>query len=105
MESTINIKEDINKKRLIGLARRAGALSYGTEGCIKDLKTKKSELIIMSSDISEKTKKEIIFSSDNVDILLSDITKEELGKIIGTRPTAVISVNDSNFKKGIYRGE
>lgn len=105
MESTINIKEDINKKRLIGLARRAGALSYGTEGCIKDLKTKKSELIIMSSDISEKTKKEVIFSSNNVDILLSDITKEELGKIIGTRPTAVISVNDSNFKKGIYRGE
>lgn len=105
MESTINIKEDINKKRLIGLARRAGALSYGTEGCIKDLRGKKSELIIMSSDISEKTKKEVIFSSNNVDILLSDITKEELGKIIGTRPTAVISVNDSNFKKGIYRGE
>lgn len=105
MESTIKIKEDMNKKRLIGLARRAGALSYGTEGSIKDLKAKKSELIIMSSDISEKTKKEIIFSSDNVDILLSDITKEELGKIIGTRPTAVISVNDSNFKKGIYRGE
>ena len=105
MESTIKIKEDIKLKRLIGLARRAGALSYGTEGCIKDLREKKSELIIMSSDISEKTKKEIIYSSDNVDILISDITKEELGKIIGTRPTAVISVNDSNFKKGIYRGE
>ncbi len=105
MESTINLREDLKTKRLIGLARRAGALSYGTEGCIKDLKTKKSKLIIISSDISEKTKKELIFQSGGVDILFSDITKEELGSIIGTRPTAVISVNDSNFKKGIYRGE
>ncbi len=105
MESTFRLREDIKTQRLIGLARRAGALSYGTEGCIKDLKTKKSKLIIISSDISEKTKKEIIFQSSGVDVLLSDITKEELGKIIGTKPTAVISVNDSNFKKGIFRGE
>ena len=105
MENEIKLKEDIKAQRIIGLARRAGALSYGTEGSIKDLKTKKSKLIIMSSDISEKTKKEIVFSNDDTDILFSDMTKEELGKIIGTRPTAVISLNDSNFKKGIYRGE
>ncbi len=105
MEIKIMLKDDVKAQRLIGLSRRAGALSYGAEGCIKDLKKKKSKLIITSSDISEKTKKEIMFAGGGVDVLISDMTKEELGKIIGTKPTAVLSVNDSNFKKGIYRGE
>ncbi len=105
MEIEIKLSEDFKAQRILGLARRAGVISYGADGCIEALKRKKSGLIIISSDISEKTKKEIMFVSGGVDVLISDLKKEELGKIIGTRPTAVLSVNDSNFKKGIYRGE
>ena len=101
MEIPFKLKENIKAQRLIGLSRRAGALSYGSEGCIKDLKKKKSKLIITSSDISEKTKKELIFAGNGTDIYTSDMTKDELGEIAGTKPTVVLSVKDDNFKKGI----
>ena len=105
MEIKFELSKNFNTQRLIGLARKAGAISYGSEGCITDLKKKKSKLIITSSDISEKTKKEIIFAAKETPVLVSDMTKEELGHILGVKPTAVLSVNDNNFKKGIYRGE
>ena len=30
-----------------------------------------------------------------------NLTKEELGNVIGTKPTGIISINSENFKKGI----
>ena len=89
------------QKRLIGLARRAGAVTYGTEGTADSIKKRKACLVVIANDISERTKKDILNISGNLPILNLDITKEELGRIIGTKPTGILSVNDSNFKKGI----
>lgn len=101
MKKTADLKENIKVRRLIGLSRRAGKLSYGSDGCITDLKKHKSKLIITSSDISDKSKKEIEFYLGNTDMLCTDMTKEELGKLIGIPQTAVLSVKDENFSKGI----
>ena len=89
------------QKRLIGLARRAGAVSYGYEGATEAIKKRKASLIIFASDISERTKKDILNITGNIPVLELDITKEELGRMIGTKPTGILSVNDNNFKKGI----
>lgn len=89
------------QKRLIGLARRAGKVSYGSEGVISDIKRHKAKLVVFASDISERTKNEVIRNLGNLPYMESDLEKEELGRIIGTKPTAVLSVNDSNLKKGI----
>lgn len=101
MKETVSLKENIKAQKLIGLSRRAGKISYGAQGCITDLKKHKSKLIITSSDISDKTKKEIEFHLGETDIIYTDMTKEELGKIIGISQTVVLSVKDENFSKGI----
>ena len=101
MKKNVNLKDNIKAQRLIGLSRRAGKLSYGSDGCIKDLKKNKSKLIITSSDISDKSKKEVELHLGNTDIIYTDMTKEEMGKLIGIEQTAVLSVKDENFSKGI----
>ena len=87
--------------RLIGLARRAGKVSYGAEGVLNDIKKRKAKLIVFSNDISERTKNDILKNIGTLPVLELDITKEVLGKAVGTKPTVTLSVNDSNFKKGI----
>ena len=89
------------KLRLLGLARRAGKISYGTEGTISDIKKHKTKLIVFAEDISERTKNEILKNANGIPVLNLSVKKEALGYAVGTKPTAVLSVNDSNFKKGI----
>lgn len=87
--------------RLLGLARRAGKISYGTEGVIKDIKSNKTKLIIFACDISERTKNEILRNTVNIPVLNLSVSKEVLGNAVGTKPTIALSLNDGNFKKGI----
>ena len=86
---------------LLGLARRAGKISYGSEGAISDIKKHKTKLIIFAGDISERTKNEILKNSGEIPVINLNVSKEILGNAIGTKPTVTLSVNDSNFKKGI----
>ena len=89
------------KLRLLGLARRAGKISYGAEGTMNDIKRHKTKLIVFAEDISERTKNEILKIADGIPVIELSVSKEALGYAVGTKPTAVLSVNDSNFKKGI----
>ena len=45
------MNQQIKQLRLIGLARRAGAVAYGAEGAIDSLKRKKAKLIILVKKI------------------------------------------------------
>ena len=87
--------------RMLGLARRAGKISYGAEGVISDIKKHKTKLIVFSEDISERTKNEILRNSGEIAVLNLNVSKEALGNAVGTKPTVTLSLNDSNFKKGI----
>lgn len=87
--------------KLLGLARRAGKISYGAEGTISDIKKRKTKLVIFAEDISPRTKSEILKNANGINIVELSVSKETLGNAVGTKPTAVLSINDSNFKKGI----
>ena len=66
----------------------------------------KSKLIVVASDVSEKSQKEIKFSSSNKDIkviTLEDITIETVSDAVG-RKCGIISVNDSGFADAILGG-
>lgn len=95
------MNRETKQLRLIGLARRAGAAVYGADGTADAVKRKKAKLIIFASDISERTKNDILKISDDIPFIELKTSKDELGKIIGSKPTGVLSINDSNFKKGI----
>ena len=87
--------------RLLGLARRAGALTYGQTAVIDEIKKSRSRLIAFTSDFNEKTKQKILENCKNVKVITLPYTMEEIAYTIGTKPTGVVSVNDENFKKGI----
>lgn len=95
------MNQQIKQLRLIGLARRAGAVAYGAEGTIDSIKRKKAKLIIFANDISERTKNDILKNINNTCVLELAVSMEELGNAIGVKPVGVIAVTDGNFKKGI----
>lgn len=92
---------------LLGFCSKAGKMSYGMD-CAKDsLNRQKAKLIVIASDVSEKSKKEINFYSNknNVRVLLpEDISIEELSKAIGKK-CGILSVNDISFANGIINAQ
>jgi ribosomal protein L7Ae-like RNA K-turn-binding protein len=87
--------------RLLGLARRSGALTYGITAVKVEIKKARAKLIIIASDISDSSKDDILKCFSNIKVIQIPHTKEEIGYSIGTKPTGILSINDDNFKKGI----
>lgn len=88
---------------LLGFAAKSGNLSYGFSAAKEALNRKKAKLILISSDISEKSKKEIIFTANqsNISFLtLDDTDIFELSNAVGHK-CGIISVNENGFAKAI----
>ena len=88
---------------LLGFASKAGKLSFGMNEAKISLERDKSKLIVVASDVSNKSQKEIKFSSaqKNVSVLIfNDISIESLSKVVG-RKCGIISVNDNGFADSI----
>ena len=87
----------------MGLARRAGQLSYGLEAVKTDIKKNRSRLILTANDLSDNTKKELLICTNERSTAVVEVsfTKEEIGLAIGAKPTGIISIKDENIKKGI----
>ena len=89
---------------LIGLAARAGKVTFGTEACQTSIQKKKAKLLIIATDAAERTKKNFndICQKYNVKIM-EILNTEQLSKIIGKENKVVISINDVNFSKEICK--
>lgn len=88
---------------LLGFATRAGKLSFGAAKSEEQIKLKKSYLAVISNDISEKTKKEILFTANKNGvnaIVLENTDTSKLSNAVG-RNCGVISVNDKSFASAI----
>ena len=89
---------------LIGLARRASKVSFGTESSMDSIKRRKAKLVIVAEDASQRTKKnfEIECEKMNLNIRIYG-TIENLSTAIGQNNKAVITINDENFSKEIIK--
>ena len=89
---------------LLGLARRAGKLIFGTEACKQELESKKVKLIIIATDAAERTKMNFknICSKAKVPIV-EVLTLDELSKAIGKDNKAVVGIKDTNFSNEITK--
>lgn len=88
---------------LIGLAAKAGKLSYGFDSVKATLLQNKSKLVLVAGDVSPKSKKEVLFYSDRSKtrcILLDDYNMETISHAIGRR-CGIVSVNDDSFSRGL----
>ncbi len=84
----------------LGIARRAGKLSLGFDAVEESVNKKKSKLVILACDVSERTRKsaERISENGNVKTVFSEISMEGFGNAIG-KSVGIISVNDEGFAK------
>ena len=73
----------------LGLSRRAGKLSCGHDAVIESIVKDKAELIILSSDASERLKNEIKHAASYGNRNIPVIGKK----------SAVLSVTDKSFKE------
>lgn len=89
---------------LIGLAMKAGKISFGADSVEQDIKKRKIKLLIIASDSSERTKNKFnnLKMEDNIPIII-DSNIEELSKTIGKPNKAVIGIKDKNFAEIIEK--
>lgn len=99
---------EINTAKLlssIGMARKAGRLTIGTEAVCDEVRAHRIKLVIASGASSDNTKKRIsdctaFYRTRTVFI---DASPEELGTAIGKTATACVGIADENFIKLIER--
>lgn len=83
---------------MLGIAKKGGKISIGFDVTCLDVKSKKSILVLIAVDASDKTKKNIQFICDKYDIKYVEYgEKEILGKSLGRKVVGVLSVNDTNI--------
>jgi len=75
---------------MIGLCRRANRLGCGVDTIKDTLKTGRAHLVLLSSDPSERTRKQICdkCATARVELLSIPLTKEELGRACGMTVSA-----------------
>ena len=84
----------------VGLARRAGKAVFGTEQVRNCAKSGKAKLIIIASDVSENTRKEITDTATfyKTECFISCYTMAQLSSAAGLlRNTSSLAVTDDNI--------
>lgn len=86
---------------LLGIARRAGCLSAGHDAALGAIQNGSASLCLLASDASARLQAEMERAaarfSPNAATVRGTFTMQELGKTIGAKPTAVLTVNDAGF--------
>lgn len=90
----------------IGLCRRAGKLIFGFDA-VKDEITKpnsKVSGVILADDLSEKTKKEVLFVCNKygIDAYFPEITMDEIKGVIG-KFTGILGILDEGLFRSIKK--
>lgn len=83
---------------MLGLARKGGKISIGFDVTCSEVKAKRSVLVLLAFDASEKTKKNIQYECEKYNIRFVEYgEKELLGQCLGKKMVSVLSINDENI--------
>jgi len=87
----------------LGLARRAGKVTYGEISCKDAIFSSHVALVILSSDCGASTRRtfERLCHEKNIPLLNIDVTKQILGATIGKSMCSVVTVNNKGFADSI----
>ncbi len=89
---------------LLGLATRAGKITFGTDACIGDIEKNKINLVVIAVDASERTKNKFNHLCNTKNIKLFEyLTIDEISHAIGKSNKAVIGIKDVNFANEIEK--
>ncbi len=83
---------------MLGIAKKGGNISIGYDATLFNIKGNKSILVLLASDASDKTKKNIQFICDQNNAKYIEYgEKEILGRILGRKVVSVLSITDKNI--------
>lgn len=89
---------------LIGLAMKAGKVSFGADSVEESIIKRKVKLVIIAEESSERTKNKFISICEKYNIpVIIDGNIEDLSKTIGKSNKAIIGIKDINFAKTIQK--
>jgi ribosomal protein L7Ae-like RNA K-turn-binding protein len=85
---------------LLGLANRARKIISGEELSVKEIRSGKAKLILLSADASANTAKKITDKCKSYGVPLKFIeNREVLGNAIGKEARVVVAILDQGFAK------
>lgn len=90
---------------LLGFASKAGKLCYGMEAAVYSIKSGKSRLVVVASDISVKSKKEVSFFAEKESVkqlILNDFNIKAVSDAVG-RKCGIVSIIDSGFADAVLK--
>lgn len=87
---------------LLTICRKAGRMTMGFDSVKESILTKKAHVVILSSDISAKTEKEIRYFAEKnqVRVINASVTMAEIEYGTG-RKAGVIGICDEGFAKKV----
>lgn len=89
---------------LIGLAMKAGKVSFGADSVEESIMRKKVKLVIISKESSERTKNKFkeICGKNKLPVII-DWDIESLSNAIGKNNKAILGIKDANFAESILK--
>lgn len=85
---------------LLGMARKANKVSLGYDKALEAVHNGKAFAVFVASDISEKTKRGLVFAAEEIGIEIISVEYSifDFTNALGTK-TGIVSVNDNGFAK------
>ena len=97
---------EINRRlyNALGICQKAGGLVLGTSAVEAYILNKRAKLVLLSSDLSERTIKRFkkLCEANNIEMIIIDDCGN-LGKSIGRDDVKTMAITDYNFKKKVYQ--
>lgn len=97
----------MNKEKalsMLGIARRAGALSMGHDMAVESIRKGKAECLLFCADVSPRLFRDFEITAEKSGwqkkAVRTELTMDEVGRAAGYR-AGVITVNDKNLAKKI----
>ncbi len=85
---------------ILGMARRAGALAYGTGSTRRALKEGRARLVLFAQDASETQRDKVMKLLDHRRTPRAIVgTREALGLAVGSAPVSAVAVTDRELAK------
>ncbi|MBQ5591115.1 MAG: ribosomal L7Ae/L30e/S12e/Gadd45 family protein [Clostridia bacterium] len=85
---------------LLGMARKANKLTFGYDKSLQSIHSFKSSVVFVASDISEKTKRGLVFAAEEsgIEVISVPYSIFEITNAVGTK-TGIVSIDDNGFAK------
>lgn len=84
---------------ILGLARRAGAIAMGTNSVLEAVRKGKARLVLLASDASDNTKKQLLDKASFYKIPVQTLPYGmlELGHAVGKDHTVAVAILEEGF--------